>query len=152
MIMAQWIKTSVRFTKIMENGTTKRVTEQYLVDAISFAEAEARIIKEVTPYISGEFNVSAVKKSNVQEIFRNKVQYDCVQKWYKVKVAFIILDEKTMSEKRKTAVYMVQAPDFHNALENFIESMKKETMEDFVIVGIEETSILDVFNEKLTEE
>ena len=135
----------------MENGTAKRVTDLYLVDAISFAEAEARIIKEVTPYISGMFNVSAVKKSNVQEIFRNKVEYDDVQKWYKAKVAFITLDEKTNSEKRTTAVYMVQAPDFHNALENFIEGMKKETMADFVIVGIEETAILDVFNEELHE-
>ena len=147
--MSQWIKTSVRFTKIMENGTTKRVTDSYLVDALSFAEAEARILKEVTAYVRGEFNVSAVKKSNVQEIFRNKVQYEDVQKWYKAKVAFIALDEKTNSEKRTTAVYMVQAPDFHNALENFVEGMKKETMEDFVIVGIEETSILDVFNEEL---
>ena len=147
--MSQWIKTSVRFTKIMENGTAKRVTESYLVDAISFAEAEARILREVTAYVRGEFNVSAVKKSNVQEIFRNKVEYEDEQKWYKAKVAFITLDEKTKSEKRTTAVYMVQAPDFHNALENFIEGMKKETMEDFVIVGIEETSILDVFNEDL---
>ena len=150
--MAQWIKTSVRFQKRMENGTIKRVTDSYLVDALSFAEAEARIIKEVTPYISGEITVSAVKKSNVQEIFRNKIEYDCVQKWYKSKVAFITFDEKTKSEKRTTAVYMVQAPGFHNALENFIEGMRKETMSDFVIVGIEETSILDVFNEKLTEE
>lgn len=149
--MSQWIKTSVRFQKRMENGTTKRVTESYLVDALSFTEAEARIIKEVTPYISGEFNVSAVKKSNVQEIFRNKIEYEDVQKWYKAKVAFMTLDEKTMSEKRTMAVYMVQAPDFHNALENFVDCMKNETMEDFVIVGIEETSILDVFNEKLTE-
>ena len=148
--MSQWIKTSVRFQKKMENGTTKRVTESYLVDAISFAEAEARIIKEVTPpCFIGEVNVSAVKKSNVQEIFRNKIEYEDEQKWYKAKVAFITLDEKTNSEKRTTAVYMVQAPDFHNALENFIEGMKKETMEDFVIVGIEETSILDVFNEEL---
>ena len=147
--MSQWIKTSVRFQKKMENGTTKRVTESYLVDALSFAEAEARIIKEVTPYISGEVNVSAVKKSNVQEIFRDKVQYECEKKWYKAKVAFITLDENTNSEKRTTAVYMVQAPDFHNALENFIEGMMKETMADFVIVGIEETSILDVYNEEL---
>lgn len=150
--MAQWIKTSVRFQKRMENGTNKRVTESYLVDALSFAEAEARIIKEVTPYISGEFNVSAVKKSNVQDIFWDKVQYECEKKWYKTKVAFITLDEKTNSEKRTTSVYMVQAPDFHNALENFVEGMKKETIEDFVIVGIEETAILDVFNEKLTQE
>ena len=149
--MSQWIKTSVRFTKRMENGTTKRVTESYLVDAISFAEAEARIIKEVTPYICGEFSVSAVKKSNVQEIFRDKVQYECEKKWYKAKVAFITLDENTNSEKRTTAVYMVQAPDFHNALENFIEGMMKETMADFVIVGIEETAILDVFKEELHE-
>ena len=150
--MAQWIKTSVRFQKRMENGTTKKVTDSYLVDALSFAEAEARIINEVTPpYYSGEITVSAVKKSNVQEIFRNKIEYEDVQKWYKSKVAFITFDEKTKSEKRTTAVYMVQAPDFHNALENFIECMKKETMADFVIVGIEETNILDVFNEKLTE-
>ena len=147
--MSQWIKTSVRFTKIMENGTAKRVTESYLVDALSFAEAEARILREVTAHVRGEFNVSAVKKSNVSEIFRNKVEYDCEQKWYKAKVAFITLDEKTNSEKRTTAVYMVQAPDFHNALENFIEGMMKETMADFVIVGIEETTILDVFNEEL---
>ena len=148
--MAQWIKTSVRFQKRMGNGTTKRVTESYLVDALSFAEAEARIIEEVTPpYFSGEINVSAVKKSNVSEIFRNKVEYEDAQKWYKAKVAFITLDEKTKSEKRTIAVYMVQAPDFHNALDNFVDSMKKETMEDFVIVGIEETSILDVFNEEL---
>ena len=146
--MSQWIKTSVRFQKVMKNGT-KWVTESYLVDALSFAEAEARILKEVTAYVRGEFNVSAVKKSNVQEIFRNKIEYEDEQKWYKAKVAFITLDEKTNSEKRTTAVYMVQAPDFHNALENFIEGMKKETMEDFVIVGIEETSILDVFNEEL---
>ena len=149
--MSQWIKTSVRFQKVMKNGT-KWVTESYLVDALSFAEAEARILKEVTAYVRGEFNVSAVKKSNVQEIFRNKVEYDCVKKWYKAKVAFITLDENTNSEKRTTAVYMVQAPDFHNALENFIEGMMKETMADFIIVGIEETSILDVFNEKLTQE
>ena len=136
----------------MGNGTTKRVTESYLVDALSFAEAEERITKEVTPYISGEFSVYAVKKSNVQEIFRNKIEYDDVQKWYKAKVAFMTIDEKTNSEKRTIAVYMVEAPDFHNALENFVEGMKKETMADFVIVGIEETSILDVFNEKLTEE
>ena len=147
--MSQWIKTSVRFTKIMENGTAKRVTESYLVDALSFAEAEARILREVTAYVRGEFNVSAVKKSNVQEIFRNKIEYEDEQKWYKAKVAFITLDEKTNSEKRTTAVYMVQAPDFHNALENFIEGMKKETMEDFVIVCIEDISILDVFNEEL---
>ena len=146
--MSQWIKTSVRFQKVTKNGT-KWVTESYLVDALSFAEAEARILREVTAYVRGEFNVSAVKKSNVQEIFRNKVEYDCEQKWYKAKVVFITLDEKTNSEKRTTAVYMVQAPDFHNALENFVESMKKETMEDFVIVGIEETAILDVFNEEL---
>ena len=146
--MSQWIKTSVRFQKVTKNGT-KWVTESYLVDALSFAEAEARILREVTAYVRGEFNVSAVKKSNVQEIFRNKVEYDCEQKWYKAKVAFISLDEKTKSEKRTTAVYMVQAPDFHNALENFVEGMKKETMEDFVIVGIEETAILDVFNEEL---
>lgn len=109
--MEQWIKTSVRFDKTMENGAIKKVTEPYLVDALSFTEAEARIIEEVTPYISGEFTVSAVKKSKVSEIFWDETG----DRWYQVKSSFITINEKTGAEKRSTAVFMVQASDFKNA-------------------------------------
>lgn len=145
--MAQWIKTSVRFDKTMENGAIKRVTEPYLVDALSFTEAEARIIEEVTPYISGEFTVSAVNKSKVSEIFWDASG----DRWYQVKVAFITINEKTGAEKRSNTVFMVQASDFKSAYDNFMRGMKG-TMADFEIIGITETAIMDVFKAKLTEE
>ena len=145
--MAQWIKTSVRFDKTMENGATKKVTEPYLVDALSFTEAEARIIEEVTPYISGEFTVSAVNKSKVSEIFWDASG----DRWYQVKAAFITINEKTGAEKRSKNVFMVQASDFKSAYDNFMQGMKG-TMADFEIIGITETAIMDVFKSKLTEE
>lgn len=145
--MAQWFKTSVRFDKMLENGTVKKVTEPYLVDALSFTEAEARIIEEVTPFISGDFTVSAVKKSKISEIFRD----DMGDKWYLVKVAFITIDEKTAVEKRSVSQILVQANDFANAVENFNDGMK-DTLADFEIVSVAETPIIDVFNAKLDNE
>lgn len=142
--MAQWFKTSVRFDKMLENGTVKKVTEPYLVDALSFTEAEARITEEVTPYISGEFTVSAVKKSKIAEIFWD----ESGDRWYQVKVAFITIDEKTAAEKRTASVIMVQASDFDNALANFKDGMKG-TMADFEIISIAETNIMDVYKAKL---
>lgn len=145
--MAQWFKTSVRFDKTLENGTVKKVTELYLVDALSFTEAEARIIEEVTPCISGDFTVSAVKKSKIAEIFWDNTG----DKWYQVKVAFITIDEKTAAEKRTVSVIMVQASDFKDAHANFIAGMKG-TMADFEIVSIAETNIMDVYKAKLSKE
>lgn len=144
--MEQWIKTSVRFDKTMENGAIKKVTEPYLVDALSFTEAEARIIEEVTPYISGEFTVSAVNKSKVSEIFWDASG----DRWYQVKAAFITINEKTGAEKRSKTVFMVQASDFKSAYDNFMQGMKG-TMADFEIIGITETAIMDVFKAKLAE-
>ena len=80
----------------------KTVTESYLVDALSFTEAEARIIEEMTPFMSGEFTVSAVKREKISDVF-----YDATgDKWYKVKTNFITIDEKTAVEK-KTASFML---------------------------------------------
>lgn len=142
--MAKWFETKVRFDKTMENGTVKKVTEHYLVDALSFTEAEARTNEEVTPFMSGDFDVSAVKKSNISEIFRD----DIGDRWYKVKVAFITIDEKTAAEKRKASYILVQASDFKGAYDNFTEGMKG-TMADYEIAGIAETAIMDVYNAKL---
>lgn len=142
--MALWIETKVRFDKTMENGKVKKVTEPYLVDALSFTEAEARIIEEVTPFISGDFDVNAVKKSNIAEIFRD----DSGDKWYKVKVAFITIDEKSAAEKRKASYILVQASDFKSAYDNFMDGMKG-TMADFEIVAITETALMDVYAAKL---
>lgn len=142
--MANWFECKVAYTKMMENGLQKKVNEPYLVDALSFTEAEARIIDEVTPFISGDFSVSAVKRTKISEIFWD----DSADKWYLVKVAFITIDEKTAVEKKTTTLILVAAPDFKGALDAFMEGMKG-TMADFEIVSITETSIMDVYKVKL---
>ena len=145
--MSFWIETKIRYNKVIEDGALKSVTETNIVNALSFTEAEARIIEEVKPYISSEFTVSAVKKTNISEIFYDERG----DRWYKVKVLFITLDEKSGIEKQTANYMLVQASDFHNALENFMDGMKG-TMADFKIASISETNIMDVFEEKLTQE
>ncbi len=88
--MASWFECKIRYDKTQENGAIKKVTEPYLVDALSFTEAEARIIEEQTPFISGEVNVTAVKRTKISEIFWD----DSADKWYMVKVAFITIGGK----------------------------------------------------------
>lgn len=135
-----YIETKIRYEKMQENGTTKKVNEPYLVDALSFTEAEARIVKEVTPYISGDFTVSAVKKTNIAEIFRD----ESGDKWYKCKLNFITINETSGCEKRVANYILVQARDFHHALEN-VEKCMKGTMADYEIAAITETKIWDVY-------
>lgn len=144
--MAQWFECKVRYDKLMENGMQKKVNEPYMVDALSFTEAEARIIEEVTPFISGDFSVSAVKRTNISEIFWDET----ADKWYHVKVNFITLDEKTAVEKKTTTHILVAANDFRGALDNFMEGMKG-TMADFEIASIAETNIMDVYKAKLSK-
>lgn len=142
--MSNWFETKVRYDKMMENGTQKKVNEPYMVDALSFTEAEARTIEELTPFISGDFSISAVKRTNISEIFWN----DAADKWYHVKVNFITLDEKTAVEKKTTTHILVAANNFREALDNFMEGMKG-TMADFEVSSIAETTIMDVFKAKL---
>ena len=144
--MAIWIEASARFQKMMENGKVKKVTEQFLVQALSMSEAEAIVTEELKPYISSDLTVSATKESNISEIFYD----DKGDKFYRVKAAFITLDEKSDVEKKAMFHYLVQAIDFHNALENFLDGMKG-TVSDFEIVSISETKIVDVFETKSKE-
>jgi hypothetical protein len=131
---------------MLETGIQKTVTEPYMVDALSFTEAEARITEEITPFISGEFTVSAVKRTNICEIFYDETG----DRWYKVKVNFITIDEKTAVEKRTANYMLVQASDFQKSYDNFMEGMKG-TMADFEIASIVETPIMDVFKVNLED-
>jgi len=124
----------------------KTVTEPYLVDALSFTEAEARITEEMQPYISGEFSVAAVKRVNLSDIFYNQDG----DRWYKVKTNFITIDEKTAVEKRTASYQLVQASDFKGALDVFLQGMK-DTMADYEIASITETPLMDVFAANLEE-
>lgn len=142
-MMTQWFETHVKYEKTMETGIQKKVDETYLVDAMSFTEAENRTIEEMTPFISGEFEVSAAKKARISELF-----YDAAgDKWYRCKVCFITLDEKSGMEKRSYSNMLVQASDFQTAVSN-LETGMKGTMIDWEIFSITETKIMDVFGVK----
>ena len=138
--MSTWFECKVKYDKMMENGMQKKVTEPYMVDALSFTEAEARIIEEMTPFISGEFLVSGIKRSNISELFYNEVG----DKWFKCKVNFITLDEKSGSEKRTASYMLVYASTVDEADKNLKEGMKG-TLADYEIESIKETKIMDVY-------
>ena len=97
-MMHNWFECKIRYEKVAENGMNKKVTEPYLVDALSFTEAESRIIEEITPFISGEFTVSDIKRANYSELFF--CEDDEADKWFKCKLYFITLDEKSGAEKK----------------------------------------------------
>lgn len=145
--MATWIEVKVRHEKMTESGKTVKVTDPYLVDAISCTEAEARVIEEVTPYISGEYNVLNVGKTKISEIFWNEGG----DRFYKVKVNFITIDEKTAAEKRKASYILVQASSFDEALANFHKGMK-DTMSDYEVESVSETRYVDVYTYKVKTE
>ncbi len=144
--MSQWFETKVKYDKTLETGAVKTVTEPYLIDALSFTEAEARITEEMTPYISGEFTVAAVKKVKLDDIFWNEGG----DRWYKVKINMITIDEKTAAEKKTPSFSLVQACDFKQALDEFLKGMK-ETLFDYEIASITETALMDVFSANLSE-
>lgn len=142
--MSNWFECKVRYDKVQENGAVKKVTEPYLVDALSFTEAEARITEEQTPFISGDFSVSAVKRTKISEVFWDETG----DKWYLAKLAFITIDPKTGAEKKANTLILVQAKDFKTALDNVVEGMRG-TASDYELVSITETPLMDVYKVKL---
>ena len=142
--MALWFECKVRYDKMQDNGTIKKVNEPYLVDALTFTEAEARIIEEMKPYISGDYSISSEKKTKISEIFFN----EGADRYYLVKVNFITLDENTGIEKKTVSQILVQASDFEDAVDKFKIGMKG-SMADYEIGSISETMIMDVFGANL---
>lgn len=142
--MAQWIETKLRYNKVMENGAVKKVTEPYLVDALSFTEAEARIIEEMKAYISGEFTVSAVKKAKIADVMPS----DDGGYWYKIRAMFISIDERTGADKKTPHDFMIQAADLEDAIVSFKSEI--HLMVDYEITAVTQTPILDVFPAKFS--
>ena len=138
-----WFECKIRYEKVMEDGTQKKVTEQYVVDALSFSEAEERIIEEISSYISGEFEVTDVRKAPYKEVFFDDGD-NCSDRWYKAKLDFITIDEKTEKEKRTNVFYLVQAGTFDGARKN-IDLVMGGTMIDYEACAVAETKIMDVF-------
>ena len=141
-MMHTWFEGKIRYEKVAENGMNKKVTEPYLVDALSFTEAEARLIEEVTPFISGEFTVTDIKRANYSEIFPS--DEEAADKWYKCKLYFVTIDDKSGAEKKTATNILVQAADLRDAVKKLDNGMKG-TLADYVIASIAETAIMDVY-------
>jgi hypothetical protein len=142
---ADWFETKVRYEKMMDDGMPKKVTEQYTVDALSFTEAESSITEEMSSYIRGEYEVTDIKKAPYKEVFFSEADSD--DRWYKAKLQFITIDEKTQKEKRSNVYYLVQASTLPVAVKH-IEEVMGTTAIDYVIASLAETLIMDVFEHK----
>jgi len=164
---AIWFEVKIQYEKVMEDGLQKKVVEQYVVDALSYAEAENRIIEEMSAYISGElaspssvttqdssselgspsllrqFEVKDLKKAPYKEIFFDD-QDPQADRYYKAKLEFITIDEKTEKEKRSRVTYLVQASDLHRAMKN-VDEVMSGTMIDYEACAVDDTKIIDVF-------
>lgn len=118
--MNTWFEVSIRYQKIAENGMEKKVTEKYLFDALSFTESEGKCIEEMTPFISGEFTVSDIKRANYSEIFFS--EEESADRWFKCKLVFITFDEKSGAEKKTSTHVLVQASDLRDAVKKLDEA------------------------------
>lgn len=138
--MNTWFECTSKYNKMDENGYEKKVSETYLLDAVSFTEAESRIYKELQSMVSGEFSVSKIAKTRIAEIIPSETG----DRWYKSKVTFITVDEESGKEKRTSQSVLVSSCNIKDAYDQIIESMQG-MMADFEISGITESTIMDVF-------
>ena len=140
--MQNWYEGVISYEKVTEEGKVKKVNELYLVDALSATECEARLIEEMTPFITGEFAVKSVKESNYSELFLS--EEEAADRYFKCKLIFITLDEKSGAEKKTSTQVLVQAADLRDAVKKLDEGMKG-TMADYQICSVVETAIMYVY-------
>jgi len=145
--MHNWFECKVKFEKTIDDGNIVKVNESYLIDALSFTEAEARIIEEMKPFISGDFSVANIKRVKINEIFF----HDNGDKWYRFKVNYISLDEEKGVEKKIPVAMLVQASEIGEALSRLHEGMKG-SMADYEVVTITETLLMDVLKYEKSED
>lgn len=137
--MSSWFSGKVRYERTMEDGLQKKVTEPYMVEALSFTEAESRLLEEMQAYVSGELEVVKLDRASYAEVLDGDGEF-----WIEVKVEYIVLDERTEKEKRTTHRWLVQADNI-TAAKQVVEQELGKTMIDYKIVGTKETKYLDVF-------
>jgi hypothetical protein len=135
-----WFECKVKYKKTHETGEQKMTTDTYLLDAVSFTEAEARITEEMTAYTSEDFRIMNIKVANFSEVH----PFENSDRWFKSKVSLVAMDEESGKEKKTNIYLLVQANNVKEAFENATTAME-ETMGDYNIPSITESPILDVF-------
>lgn len=147
--VSKFFEVKIQYQKMQEDGKEKKVTEQYVVEAFSFTEAESRIAEEMLPYTDGDLDVVSEKIAPFNEILLSDRTDD--DKWFISKVGFITLDEKTAKEKKQTFRYLVQAATSEHALD-YTKTMLHQCMSDYSIDSVRDTPTLDVFIHGSTEQ
>lgn len=137
---ATWYECKVKYRKTHETGEQKVTTETYLLDAVSYTEAESRITEEMKSYTSEEFFIPNIKVANFSEVH----PFENSDRWFKVKVSLVSFDEESGKEKKSNIYLLIQANDIKDAFENTTQAMQN-TMGDYNISAITESPILDVF-------
>ena len=137
---SMWYECKVKYRKLDETGIQKVVTEPYLVDALSYTEAETRINEEMSAYVSEEFKITNIKVANYAEIH----PFENSDRWFRSKVALVAFDEESGKERKTNLYLLIQANDVKEAYDNTITVMKG-TMGDYSIPAISESPIMDVF-------
>ena len=141
--MNNWFTVKVKYTKQLENGTFKRVSEPYLLSAMTFTDAETRIFEELGQIIRGEFNVVGISRTEVHDIF----QYDDCDTWYKCKITFTSegnMDDPEAKQKKVSQNFLVSAVSVKDAFEKLKESLST-LMADFEVPSISVSPIVDIF-------
>ena len=139
---ANWFEVKVKYTKVDEDGRQRKVSKLYLLDAVSFTEAESRIIEGLREIIQGDFYIEAIKKSNITELVESKDGND--DKWFKAKVAIIDADSISGKEKRSNQYFLVAGSDVDKSLENLQKALSTYVV-PFEIVQVGDSNIMDVF-------
>lgn len=138
-----WYEVKVSYDKTADNGMLAKVKESYLIEGVSYTDAEARIVEELKPFISGEMEIDSIVKKKFSEV----VLDGAGEKYYKAKINMVTLDEKSGTEKKQAVVLLIEANDFDIAYKRVNEAIK-ECVSDCEVVMIQETAIIDVFKDE----
>ncbi len=136
-----WFECKVRYEQTQEDGTEKMVTETYVYKALDFGEAFDKAVKHMSTYTRGEFGITAMKIAQYGEVVMQDDRTE--EKYYRVKVIFITLDEKTNKEKKTACYYLVNADSVEKA-RKYTDTALSDTMMDYVIEAVQEAKIIDV--------
>lgn len=136
-----WFECKVRYEQTQEDGMNKMVTETYVYKAADFGEAYDKATKDMSTFISGEFSITAMKIAQYVEVVMQDDRTE--EKYYRVKVNLIILDEKTNKEKKTACHYLVNADSVEKA-RKYTDTAFSDTLIDYVIEAVQEAKIIDV--------
>ena len=138
--MQTWFEIKVKYEKVDQDGRERKVSESYLVDAVSFTDAEARITEQIQQMVRGEYNIDNIRKSNIIEIF----PADSGEFWYKAKISLVTIDEKAGKEKKINNFFLIAADDLKEALSRLEECLSYMVV-PYYVTGLNLSNIVDVF-------